>query len=208
MKFYLSSYKLGNQIEMLKELIPTDNLKTAYISNALDFSSDQERREKSEQSDIDSLEELGLQIDKLDLREYFNQAGKLEQKISEYGVIWVRGGNVFILRQAMKLSGFDEILKKLISSGDNLLYGAYSAGVCVLSPSLKGYEFVDDPEVKPYGNEVKTIWEGLSILDFTFIPHWQSDHPESADIEKEIVYLQKNNIPYKALKDGEVIVIQ
>jgi len=39
MKFYLSSYKIGGEKEVkkLKDLIPLNN-KTAYISNALDFS--------------------------------------------------------------------------------------------------------------------------------------------------------------------------
>ena len=37
MKYYLSSYKIGNEIEKLKDLIPS-NKRTAYISNALDFS--------------------------------------------------------------------------------------------------------------------------------------------------------------------------
>ncbi len=44
MKFYLSSYKVGNETDKLKALIPADNKKTAYISNALDFSNDAERR--------------------------------------------------------------------------------------------------------------------------------------------------------------------
>ena len=46
MKFYLSSYKLGNEIAKLKELIPAENKKVAYISNALDFSDDLARRKK------------------------------------------------------------------------------------------------------------------------------------------------------------------
>ena len=36
MKFYLSSYKIGNDIEKLNKVLPI-NKKTAYISNAIDF---------------------------------------------------------------------------------------------------------------------------------------------------------------------------
>ncbi|MFA6391872.1 MAG: Type 1 glutamine amidotransferase-like domain-containing protein [Patescibacteria group bacterium] len=205
MKLYLSSFKLGNEVEKFRNLIPKGNLRLAYISNALDSVSDKTKREQSEQREIELLEGHGLKVEKLDLREYFNQPEKLEHKISEYGVIWVRGGNVFVLRQAMYLSGFDKLFHKLMKR-DDLLYAAYSAGVCVLSPSLRGYELVDDPEAKPYG-DLPTIWEGLSILDYTFVPHWQSDHPESADIDKEIEYLKENNITYKALHDGEVIIV-
>jgi dipeptidase E len=207
MKFYLSSYKLGNGVAKLKELIPAENKKTAYISNALDFSDDLERRKKSEQSDIEELKELNLDIKIIDLRDYFNKQSELEKKLTEFGVIWVRGGNLFVLRQAMKLSGFDNILKNLIKR-DNILYGGYSAGVCVLAPSLKGMDIIDDLNAKPYGNQSEIIWDGLGILNYSVVPHYRSDHPESEKAEKVVEYMVKNKIPFKTLKDGEVIIIE
>jgi dipeptidase E len=71
MKFYLSSYKIGNQADKLKEMASTGNKKVAYISNALDFSTDHERRMKSEQADIDDLINLEFTVDKFDLHNYF-----------------------------------------------------------------------------------------------------------------------------------------
>ena len=207
MKFYLSSYKLGDEIIKLKELIPVENKKTAYISNALDFSDDLERRKKSEQSDLEQLKELNLDIEIIDLRNYFNKQSKLEEKLVRFGVIWVRGGNVFVLRQAMKLSGFDNILKNLIEKS-NILYGGYSAGVCVLAPTLKGMDLIDDPTVKPYGDKSEVIWDGLGILSYSIIPHYRSDHPESKNAEKVVEYMIENKIPFIALKDGEVIIIE
>lgn len=206
MKFYLSSYKIGNGKNSLKNLIPKNNKKTAYISNALDFSNDLERRKKSEQSDIDDLREFDLDIEIVDLRNYFGKKKELENKINQFGVIWVRGGNAFVLRQAMKISGFDEILKEMINN-DKVLYGGYSAGVCVLAPSLKGLELVDDPNVKPYENQNETIWDGLNILNYSVVPHYKSDHSESEKVNSVIKYMIENKIPFKALKDGEVIII-
>ena len=207
MKFYLSSYKLGGEIIKLKELIPVENKKTAYISNALDFSDDLERRKKSEQSDLEQLKELNLDIEIIDLRNYFNKQSELEEKLVRFGVIWVRGGNVFVLRQAMKLSGFDNILKNLIEKS-NILYGGYSAGVCVLAPTLKGMDLIDDPTVKPYGDKSEVIWDGLGILSYSIIPHYRSDHSESKNAEKVVEYMIENKIPFIALKDGEVIIIE
>ncbi|MEK9181876.1 MAG: hypothetical protein AAB786_02535 [Patescibacteria group bacterium] len=40
------------------------------------------------------------------------------------------------------------------------------------------------------------------------MPHFDSDHPESEAINKEIEFCQQNNIPYKAIRDGEVIIIE
>lgn len=207
MKFYLSSYKVGNETSKLKTLIPTDNKKTAYISNALDFSNDSEKRKQSEQSDIEQLKPFGLDIELLDLRDYFGKKNELEKKIAEFGVIWVRGGNCFVLRQAMKLSGLDDILKDLLKK-DNVLYGGYSAGVCVLAPTLKGMELVDDPNVKPYYSQKETIWDGVGILDYIIVPHYKSDHPESEKVDETVEYMTKNKIPFKTLRDGEVIIIE
>jgi len=209
MKFYLSSYKLGNEVARLKELMPTKNKKTAYISNALDFSDDLERRKQSERSDIEQLKDAGLlDIEIIDLRHYFGKQDELEKKIASFGIIWVRGGNVFVLRQAMKLSGFDNILKNLVKENNDMLYGGYSAGVCVLTPTLKGIDLLDDPNVKPYGDKIETVWDGLNILNYCIVPHYKSDHPESPKTEKVIEYMIENKIPFKALKDGEVIIIE
>jgi dipeptidase E len=205
MKFYLSSCKLGNRTAELKDMIAGGNKKTAYISNALDFSQDLERREKSEAADIADLEAVGMEIEKVDLRDYFGKQAELEEKLNEYNIIWVRGGNVFVLRQAMKLSGFDEIMKKLLKK-DDMVYGGYSAGVCVLAPTLKGIDLVDDPNVHPYPDQAETIWDGLSILDYAVVPHYASDHTESDAVNNVIKYMVDNKILFKAIKDGEVII--
>lgn len=207
MKFYLSSYKLGNKVSELKELIKLTNKKTAYISNALDFSDDKARREASEKGDIEELKELGLLPEIVDLRDYFNKKKELGEELSKFDVIWVRGGNVFVLRQAMRLSGFDEILKELKNKA-NILYGGYSAGVCVLGPTLKGIDIMDDVSLMPYGGKTDVIWDGLDIIDYSIIPHYKSNHPESESAERAVEYMRKNNIPFKTLQDGEVIIIE
>ncbi len=207
MKFYLSSYKLGDEIAKLKELIPAENKKTAYISNALDFSDDLERRKKSEQDDIEQLKELGVEIELVDLRNYFNKQSELEKKIAEFGVIWVRGGNIFVLRQAMKTSGFDTILKNLVKK-DDVLYGGYSAGICVLGPTLKGMDLIDNASIKPYGDQSEIIWDGLGIINYSIIPHYKSDHLETEKAKEAVEYMVENKILFKALKDGEVIIIE
>jgi dipeptidase E len=205
MKFYLSSYKIGNETEKLKKLVLKG--KIGYIPNALDFSwADPKRRNKHIEKDIDSLRELGFKVKLINLCDYFGKIKELKQIIEELGAIFISGGNVFVLRQAMKLSGLDKILKEFPDSS-NFLYSGYSAAGCVLSPDLKAYEIVDKIDT-PYIESKEVIWEGLGFIDFAFIPHWDSDHPESADVEKEIAYCKKNNIPYKAIRDGEVIIIE
>jgi len=42
-KFYLSSYKIENEPEKLKALVPADKRKIGYIPSALDFSTEPEK---------------------------------------------------------------------------------------------------------------------------------------------------------------------
>src|SRR5437763_10226659 len=65
-----------------------------------------------------------------------------------------------------------------------LVYAGYSAGACVLSPSLRGLEAVDDAGAvtRVYGAE--PVRDGLGLLDEAFVPHYRSPgHPETAAIE-------------------------
>ncbi|HEY4483521.1 MAG TPA: Type 1 glutamine amidotransferase-like domain-containing protein [Candidatus Paceibacterota bacterium] len=180
--------------------------KIGYIPNARDYTgADLEKKAARITNDIDSLRELGLGVELVDLRDYFGKQEELKKKLEELGAIFISGGNVFVLRQAMKLSGLDEILKELRDT--DFLYAGYSAAGCVLAQSLKGMDIVD-PLDTPYEGQKEIIWEGLGFVDFRFMPHWDSNHPESADIEKEITYCKENNIPYKAVRDGEVIILE
>lgn len=207
MKFYLSSYKIGNEEQKLKETAKNGNKKVAYINNALDFATDLKRKNQSDAMDISDLERLGFVVEILDLKQYFYNTEKLEEVLETYDVLWVRGGNTFVLAQAMKLSGFDKIIKQYFKNSKDVLYGGYSAGVCILGPTLAGVDLVDDPEQNPYDEESETIWDGLNILDYTIAPHYKSGHKESENVDKFIEYMIDEKIPFKALRDGEVITI-
>ena len=207
MKFYLSSYKIGNEVDTLRSFIPEDNHRFGYVPNALDFTgADPERRKKHIQDDMDGLRQVGMDPEVLDLKAYFGKNSELEKKMSGFGGIWVSGGNTFILRQAMHLSGLDDILKGSSLRSD-FLYGGYSAAGCVLSPDLHAYEIVDNATDLPYAEMREVIWEGLGLIDFAFMPHFDSGHPESSDIAKEIRKCRDKGMSFRAVRDGEAIVI-
>lgn len=202
---YLSSYRLGDDPQQLVNLVGS-NKKVAVIPNALDFSTDIERRNAGIQQEIDGLKQLGLEPKEVDLKNYFGKPDELAKELSGYGVIWVRGGNTFILRRAFKESGMDEWLTSH-KNDKELVYAGYSAGVCVLSPSLKGLETVDDPNIIQEGYNKDIIWDGLGLINFAFAPHYKSSHPETKMVDKEVEYYIKNGIEYKTLHDGEVIIL-
>ena len=98
-------------------------------------------------------------------------------------------------------------IKQKQLKADSIVYGGYSAGPMMLTPSLRGAEFVDDLNLLPKEDQSDIIWVGLNLIPSALAPHYKSDHPESAAVEKEVQYLIDNHIPYKTLHDGEAIII-
>lgn len=205
MRLFLSSYGVGNQPQKLLQLIGTQSPKAALISNAADYHDEQEIVERVN-GDIEIFKELGVSLEPLDLKEYFGKQDKLGHKLQDYDLIWVKGGNAFVLRRAMAYSGFDQEIKKLLAE-DALVYGGYSAGACVLSPTLRGIDLCDDPAVVPNKYKRDIIWDGLGMVQFSIAPHYKSDHPEAPVIDRVVEYFEYKNMPFETLCDGEVILV-
>lgn len=54
---------------------------------------------------------------------------------------------------------------------------------------------------------VKQFGEGIGLIDFMPVPHYDTpDHPESHLMYNVVEYLNNNNLPYKTLHDGDVII--
>ena len=175
------------------------------IPNDLDVFEDSERKTNGILDKCEDLQELGFETQILDLRNYFNKEDELRRYLQDYNSFYVLGGNVFVLRQAMKLSGFDNYLND-ISKLDNYLYAGFSAGICVLAKDLHGIHLADKPEKDPY-NYGNIIWDGIGIIDYMPVPHFDTpEHPESHLMYDVVKYLQDNNLPYQTLRDGDVII--
>jgi dipeptidase E len=155
---------------------------------------------------MDRLRSIGLEPAELDLRHFFGRADDLRAALRQVDLVWVRGGNCFVLRRAFRQSGMDAVTTALLAS-DALVYGGYSAGSDMLTPSLHGAELVDDPTVVPAGYEAEIIWECLGLVPYAIAPHYKSEHPESAAVDKSVEYFIEQHIPFIALRDGEAIVV-
>lgn len=205
MKLYLSSYKFGDNPKALADLVGK-NKRIAIIPNALDVYTDADRRAQGLQREKEGLLQIGLTPEELDLRRFFGKPEDLKRTLSDYGAVWVLGGNTFTLRRAYKESGMDRWLRENRGNRD-FVYAGYSAGVCVLSPSLKGLETVDFPNKVPEGYKPEVIWDGIGLIDFAFAPHFKSNHPESEMVDDEVEYYRNRGIEYRTLHDGEVIIM-
>lgn len=204
MRLYLSSFRNGNEPKKLLELLG-DGRRTAVIFNAVDFKPETDRA-ADYAAEAERLKSIGLEPTEIDLRQYFGKPDGLKEALTEFDLVWVRGGNVFVLRRAFKQSGADKVIAELLAE-DAVAYGGYSAGVDILQPHLHGIELVDPPDVVPDDYDKEIIWDCLSILPYCVAPHYKSDHPESADVDKTVAYYIENHIPFMALRDGEAIVV-
>ena len=204
MRLHLPSFGLGNRPDALLALL-RGGRRAAIVLNAKD-GSPEESRARSLAQETKALAGLGLETQELDLRDHFDEPKRLEDALAGLDLLWVRGGNAFVLRRAMRRSGLDEVLPELLAR-DAIVYGGFSAGACVLAPSMRGYETVDDPDAVPEGYDSATVWEGLGVLPYALAPHYRSDHPESAAVERLVQRFIDDHVLFRALRDGEAIVV-
>jgi dipeptidase E len=203
---YLSSFLMGDHPEHLVALAGGDSRRSMVIANAMDGAPPDVRR-ASVELELAALADLGLGAAELDLRDYFGHQQRLRQDLAGVAMAWLRGGNTFMLRYALDRSGGGTVLRELLAA-NALVYAGYSAGGCVLSPSLRGLELVDDADAvtRTYGSP--PLWDGLAVLGEAFVPHYRSPgHPETAAIEQVVTRYRAEGIAYRTLHDGQALLV-
>ena len=200
MKLYLSSEGVPRP-DLLKELLGISSAtpKVALINNAQDPYPENIARERGKALTM-LFQSLGFQTLDIDLRKYTEKTDQLTDELRSCQLIWCSGGNAFWLRYVMKTSGFDKIIKPLLTTG--IVYGGWSAGVVVVGPSLHPIELMDDPNKAP-----EIIWDGLRLIDFFIWPHW--DKEKYLPLQRE-ASMRMKELQYKlvTLHDGEALIIE
>lgn len=201
MKLFLSSYRAGDHTDRLRDFID-DGTKLAVITNAKDYKNPEERKE-SVQDLMSFFADQELNAEELDLRHYINLPDELEKRLESYGAVWLAGGNTFLLRHALKVSGADKILESKVRGG-LLAYLGESAGAILATPSLEGVQYEDDPDVveEQYGEE--PIYEGLGFVPYAIVPHWGSAW---SGTDSMVELLEADGVKYKTLADNQVLII-
>ncbi|SNS85308.1 Type 1 glutamine amidotransferase-like domain-containing protein [Rhodococcoides kyotonense] len=199
MKLFLASYRFGAHAEKFVAMTGTPG-RIAVIANAADSWPDAARA-SAVTSEVRGLRELGFSPEELDLR-----SGDVESALDSVAAVWVRGGNTFVLRSRLRLSGADEEIARRVRDG-RLVYGGYSAGACVASRSLRGIEAADDPnEVRPTtGSDV--VWDGLGFVDVALIPHFGSILDDTQTGAVMVDRYSRDGTPYLTLDDDQVLLV-
>src|SRR5690348_515596 len=142
MRLFLSSYRAGKHEDKLIEFVGRGT-EFAYISNSKDYKNKEERKAKIEEN-FAWWHSIGFKPVEVDLRPYFDKPG-VEKNLSDYGFIWLAGGNVFLLRRALSYSGTDKYLYDAVRKNEVIL-GGESAGAIIMGPTLKFSEVENDME--------------------------------------------------------------
>jgi dipeptidase E len=197
MKLYLSSYRIPTPDDLAKLLSkPLKGTSVALIPNAKDYYS-QRARDLKVGNLVTYMEELGLKVDIIDLREY-SDPDTLKDKLASYDLVWSMGGNTYMLRYEMRRSGFDKIIRELLESG--IVYGGDSAGALAAGQSIAGVESADEPE---FAEEL--ILEGLNLVPVVILPH--VDNPEFANVLPIFRDTHKGKDIIE-LKDSEAVIFE
>jgi len=203
MRLFLSSQGITPHAEALLRLVGS-NRKTAFINNAKDDLEPEERQAHTQQKLADYTA-YGLEPFELDLRDYFTDSAALPDLLNDVGLIWLSGGNTFILRRALAQSGLDAWLVASLKA-DSVAYGGSSAGAIIPTPTLRGTEHGDEPQRIPAGYKAGIIWAGLNLVPFQVIPHYGSGWFGEDALAME-QHMKDNQLPYKVLHDSEAILI-
>ena len=122
---------------------------------------------------------------------------ELRNFFKDKNIIHIEGGNTFYLLKAIRETGFDEILKKLLNEGK--IYIGTSAGAYVMCPTI---------DVADWNNE--TV-DRFGVTDFTalnYVPFILKVHYKD---ESEVLVKEKMKTlkyPLRILRDGQGILVE
>lgn len=144
-----------------------------------------------------ALSGAGLSPVELDLRAYYADPEALVEVLARLDMVWATGGNVFVLRKALKRSRLDELLLARLRD-DSLAYGGCSAGACVPGPTLRGFDRIDNARAAS-----APIFDGLGLVDYSIAPHVGAHGEIGETIGRLVTYFKRAEMPYRALRDAK-----
>jgi dipeptidase E len=198
MKLYLSSIGVPTPDDLALLLgKPLSTTSVAFIPNANDYYAERPRSVVTKQR-VAPLESLGMKVTVIDLRDYSDGAA-LEKALQPYDLIWVTGGNTFLLRDEIRKSGFERIIHGLLNQGK--VYGGNSAGALVAGDSIGDID-LDSADPPEFAAEL--IEEGLHLVPYIIVPH--VNNLEFTEVMKTVAKRVDRADKFIELKDSQAVV--
>ncbi|MBS3681120.1 Type 1 glutamine amidotransferase-like domain-containing protein [Ornithinibacillus massiliensis] len=140
------------------------------------------------------------QVEFLDIE--FDEPNKLKQ----YNIIYINGGNPFKLLYHMKKSGADSILKELVKQPT--IFVGVSAGAVILGPNIEVVNYFT-PEMNVF--ELNDL-TALTITEKAIFPHYDSEdifaNPSGKSIEERLTEFERQkNMSVTRLREDQILLI-
>ncbi|MDD5145241.1 MAG: Type 1 glutamine amidotransferase-like domain-containing protein [Candidatus Pacebacteria bacterium] len=196
MKLFLTSAGLPPETteEFLKLLVKKpEETKVCFIATA----SHPEENKWYVEKDKERLLELGFKITELDLKE--ENENSLTDKLKDFDVIFVEGGNTFYLLKYVRESGFDKALKLFLERGG--IYLGVSAGTIITGPNI-------DTAWWKYGEPSKNKVGIRDLTGLNLVPFLTAVHINEANVAIIRSYAGKSSYKVVALTDNQAILVQ
>lgn len=199
MKLYFSSYRIPKPEDLLALIEkPAEKIAAGIITNAKDLKPEEERVQKLE--DVKNyLTNLGISRSVfIDLRQY-EDTTQMGRALTRFDMLFVAGGNSFVLNDTMAKTGFKAIARTLLEAG--VCYVGESAGAVVAGPSLVGFELMDD------ANQVGDLQRtGLEIIPQIIVPH--NDSPDERYVGRAAhIQVRNPGVEVIALNDNQAYIV-
>lgn len=157
-----------------KDLLPTGELKVAFIPTAADFYKSKPWMEADRQALID----LGYTAFEVALKG--QPVDQLRKELEPANIIFVAGGNTTYLTERAQASGLPSIIHELLK--DRMYIGS-SAGSILAGPSVA--PFVDEDLSELPNNFVLKDPTCLGLVDYIILPHYPSFAEENEKVFKK-----------------------
>jgi dipeptidase E len=145
------------------------------------------------EEDASKLEEYGFKVNRFDIAGKNNE--ELKFAINKSDVLFIAGGNTFLLMQEIRKSGFDKLIIDVLNSKKT--YIGSSAGSVILGPTIEYIKYFDDLSKAQLNN-----FNGLNIFNFLLIPHFNQKEfiKKYAALKKEYAHYK-----FKTITDNQFI---
>ncbi|MFA5030388.1 MAG: Type 1 glutamine amidotransferase-like domain-containing protein [Patescibacteria group bacterium] len=191
-KIILSSHGFEKNVALKQQLFdlltkPADQLSVVIVTTA---SVEWKEKNKHAVSAKKSLEEMGFKkVIFLDIE--FEDPNKLK----EFDVIYINGGNPFYLLDKLRKTGADAIIKQC---ADKVILVGISGGGVVLGPNISIVDYFDS-KLNTVGIQ---YFAGLGLTDIIMYPHYQEV------VEEKIKQFEsENNCRVTRLTDKQGLIL-
>jgi dipeptidase E len=178
----------------LKLLFPdVTKIKLAYITTAIKGA----RNPDYFQQFPELLKHEGYDFEEIDIEG--KNADELEQILMGKDAVFVEGGNTFYLLKAVRASGFDSVIKKLINRG--VAYVGVSAGSYIACPTIEVAAWKKPGKEKD--NFGVTDLTAMNLVPFLLKAHYTPE--KKAFLQEKIA---QTKYPVKIISDNQAILVK